>query len=516
MALVTDSPEFVSLLLNALPGKHLVLWPDKPTFTIAAVSDEYLTAFGLPRESLVNSTLFEVFFPNQDDEETAWQLRQSLTQVVHTKQAHTMTDQRHQWPNGQTGILEWRTWRPTSKPIVNAQDEVICIIHTLEDVTQAVQVGQVTQDNRYLQTLINLLNEPLQVLQPVVDNGQVIDFRFKLTNQAYAAYAKTTPEQLQGKRVSEIFPGYVNTVSFTNPVTTYQTGRPLTFEIHYEQDGLDLYNVMSAFKLEDEVVVCFTDFTQLRQLQLQLEAKVEALKRTNDNLQQFAYVASHDLQEPLRKIQSFGDLLHQQYSEALGEGTTYLKRMQSAASRMSTLIKDLLDYSRIATDQAMTTPVVLNEVIQDALTDLTLSLEETGAQVELASLPTVAGDQSQLGQLFINLLNNALKFRRSTIRPVIRISCERVLSVDLPMSVRAARAAESYYQIDVADNGIGFEEQHTERIFQVFQRLHGKSEFAGTGIGLAICAKVVANHGGAITARSQPGQGATFSVYLPT
>ncbi|GAB4028906.1 PAS domain-containing sensor histidine kinase [Spirosoma koreense] len=510
-----DNPELASLLINAMPGKHLVLLPDSPAFTIVAVSDEYLAAFGLPREALVNSTLFEVFFPNRAQEVVALQLRHSLTQVIQTKQPHLMADQPHQWPNSQTGILEWRTWRPSSKPVLNHWGELICILHTIEDVTQAAQLDQATQANRYLQTLIDLMKEPMQVLQPVVENGHLVDFRFKLTNQAYAAYAKTTPQQLQGKRVSEVFPGYLDTVSFTNPVATYTTGQPLTFEIHYDQDGLDLYNMMSTFKLEDEVVVYFTDFTGLKQLQLQLEGKIEDLKRSNENLQQFAYIASHDLQEPLRKIQSFSDLLKTQYADQLGGGIDLLERMQSSASRMSRLIKDLLAYSRISTQQDTTMPVVLQEVLQEVLADLDLSLAETGAQVELEPLPTVLGDPSQLRQLFQNLLSNALKFRRSASRPTIRVSCRRIASTNLPDSARPTGAARAYYQIAVADNGIGFDEKYVNRIFQLFQRLHGKEQYAGTGIGLAICEKVVVNHGGAITATSQPGQGATFTIYLP-
>ena len=247
----------------------------------------------------------------------------------------------------------------------------------------------------------------------------------------------------------------------------------------------------------------------------QLQASVQDLQRSNQNLQQFAYVASHDLQEPLRKIQSFGDLLKTQYANQLGEGADHLQRMQSAASRMSVLIKDLLAFSRISTQQDATTPVPLTEVVQAVLNDLEVIIADTGAQVRVFPLPTVHGDKSQLGQLFQNLLSNALKFRRAGTSPTVRITAQYVAATDLPASVRPARAVEGYHRIDVADNGIGFNDKYVDRIFQVFQRLHGRSEYAGTGIGLAICEKVVTNHGGAIAATSQPGQGATFSVYLP-
>ncbi len=254
---------------------------------------------------------------------------------------------------------------------------------------------------------------------------------------------------------------------------------------------------------------------QVQERTRQLQESVQDLSRSNQNLQQFAYVASHDLQEPLRKIQQFGDLLRNQYADQLGEGIDYLQRMQVAASRMSVLIKDLLAFSRISTQQENTAPVNLTEVIETVLYDLEIAIGETGAQLTVEPLPTVQGDASQLGQLFQNLLSNALKFRRSGTVPVIHISPRRVATTHLPDTVKPTRAAATYQRIDVSDNGIGFEQKYASRIFQVFQRLHGKDQFAGTGIGLAICEKVAANHGGAITATSQPGQGTTFSVYLP-
>jgi PAS domain S-box-containing protein len=282
------------------------------------------------------------------------------------------------------------------------------------------------------------------------------------------------------------------------------------------------------------------DITLQRELQLALEAQVQQrteelasaneeleasneeleetnglLMRSNDNLQQFAYVASHDLQEPLRKIQQFSDLLKNRYAAQLGDGTDFLDRMQSAATRMSMLIKDLLTLSRISSGQDRNEPIFLTQVLNIALTDLELIIEESGAVIRIDPLPTIQGDPVQLGQLFQNLLSNALKFRRPGMTPQIQVRSRIVAAADLPATVRPARSTANYTCISISDNGIGFDEKYVDRIFQVFQRLHGKSEFAGTGIGLAICEKVAVNHGGAISATSQPGQGSTFSVYLP-
>ncbi len=239
------------------------------------------------------------------------------------------------------------------------------------------------------------------------------------------------------------------------------------------------------------------------------------LSRSNNNLEQFAYIASHDLQEPLRKIQQFGDLLQSQYGGQLGEGIRYLERMQAAAARMATLIRDLLTFSRIATQRDSAAPVSLQGVVEEVLLTLDWTIQEVGAQVEVGSLPTVAGDALQLEQLFQNLLSNALKFRRGGTSPLIEVRASLRDAADLPADLKPDRVTAQYHRIEVIDNGVGFEEKYLDRIFQVFQRLHGQNEFAGTGIGLAICEKVVTNHGGAITARSQPGQGTTFMVYLP-
>ncbi|GAB3907067.1 hypothetical protein GCM10028803_40480 [Larkinella knui] len=242
----------------------------------------------------------------------------------------------------------------------------------------------------------------------------------------------------------------------------------------------------------------------------------QRLLRSNENLQQFAYVASHDLQEPLRKIQSFSSLLHAHYASVLDEpGQDILQRMVAAGTRMSTLIRDLLSYSRLSTRADAPQAVSLTTVVNTVINDLEVSIAELKAQIHLDPLPAVLGDALQLGQLFQNLLSNALKFHRPDVPPVIQVRAHWIAADNLPTPVRVESGAIAYHRIDVVDNGIGFDQKYAERIFQVFQRLHGRSEFAGTGIGLAICEKVAINHGGAIEATSQVGQGARFSIYLP-
>ncbi len=259
---------------------------------------------------------------------------------------------------------------------------------------------------------------------------------------------------------------------------------------------------------------------RVKQRTLELADMNRDLTRSNQNLEKFAYVASHDLQEPLRKIQAFGDLLVSHHADELGKGLDYLQRMQSAASRMSILIDDLLTYSRISTRQQAASAIPLSQMLDQVLENLSLTVAETQANIKVGTLPSIQGDPSQVGQLFQNLLSNALKFRRkdgegNLVPPVIAVHSEELSVQDLPPEVKPTRLSDHYHRIVVADQGIGFEEKYADRIFQVFQRLHGKSEFPGTGVGLAICEKVVLNHGGTISVSSRPNEGTSFTVYLP-
>ncbi|MBV8883370.1 MAG: GAF domain-containing protein [Chroococcidiopsidaceae cyanobacterium CP_BM_RX_35] len=235
----------------------------------------------------------------------------------------------------------------------------------------------------------------------------------------------------------------------------------------------------------------------------------QELARSNTELQQFAYVASHDLQEPLRKIQAFGYRLKEKYGELLSEqGRDYIERMQNAAERMQTLINDLLTLSRVISKAQPLVSVNLAHVAQEVLSDLEFQIHQTQGYVAVGELPTIEADPIQMRQLLQNLLSNALKFHNLKIPLVIKLYCQMIGG--------QGSGAIEHWQIIVEDNGIGFDEKYLDRIFNVFQRLHGRSEYDGTGMGLAICRKIAERHGGSITAKSQPGQGATFIVTLPS
>ena len=251
------------------------------------------------------------------------------------------------------------------------------------------------------------------------------------------------------------------------------------------------------------------DITERKQAEERLEAAMRELQRSNEELEQFAYVASHDLQQPLRMVASYVELLGQRYKGQLDEkADRYIAYASGGAVRMHELVNALLAFSRVGTRAAQPAPVSLDRVVAQAKENLGVAIETSGAVVEAGPLPVVFGDETLLVSLLQNLLDNAIKFRGKE-PPRVRITAER----DSPS---APRSLDPFgWLISVSDNGIGIEARHQERVFKLFQRLHTESEYPGTGLGLAICRKIVERHGGTIRVESEPGKGATFAFTLP-
>jgi PAS domain S-box-containing protein len=255
------------------------------------------------------------------------------------------------------------------------------------------------------------------------------------------------------------------------------------------------------------------DVTQVKGFEKERERSIRELNRSNRDLEEFAYIASHDLQEPLRKISTFGERLKTQYSSSLDkDASLYLNRILASTDNMRTLIDNLLEFSRMTRSSRAYVPCDLNSILQEVASDQELKIEETQTTLQKDSLPVVDAVPSEMRQLFNNLISNSLKFRRKDVTPVIRISGSALGDSDkMKYGLGLDRR---FYRIDFSDNGIGFEQEYAEKIFQIFQRLHGKAEYPGAGIGLAICKKIVDNHEGIIYASSD-GNGSTFSILLP-
>lgn len=296
-----------------------------------------------------------------------------------------------------------------------------------------------------------------------------------------------------------------------------QTGKALQEGWRLRKDGSRFWGtiVITALHAKDNKVIGFSkvtrDLTEKKLTDEKLLAYTAELEQQNDELEQFAYVASHDLQEPLRKIQTFAELIQENYDDREFV-ERYFEKLNNSARRMGLLVKSLLNYSRLSKDKAEVAPVDLNIVLEEVEQDFELLIREKNAAINSDRLPVVHGNHTQLGQLFSNLVSNSLKF--SPGDTVITISCKNVSRAEISAAPQSLHDGH-YVQIDFEDNGIGFEQQYDKIIFSLFQRLHGKQDYAGTGIGLALCKKIVDNHHGFITATGQVDRGAKFSVYLP-
>ncbi|GAO43854.1 PAS domain S-box protein [Flavihumibacter petaseus] len=271
--------------------------------------------------------------------------------------------------------------------------------------------------------------------------------------------------------------------------------------------------VITALHNEEGSLIGFSkvtrDLTERKQAEDKLQEYLLTLEQQNRRLEQFAYVASHDLQEPLRKIRTFTDIIriHRGNGEMVEK---YFERIDASAHRMSELVASVLQYSRL--EMATFETVDLDRVLDLAKEELVLPIEERNAVIEADTLPLISGIPIQLQQLFVNLLGNAIKFAEG--QPIIRINVAEVQSREIPGAPASLKAGPCY-AISFRDNGIGFDQQYAGQIFSMFQRLHPKHEYGGTGIGLSICKRIMENHGGFIRAESEEGSGSTFWIYFP-
>ncbi|GAB4019249.1 hypothetical protein GCM10028808_56320 [Spirosoma migulaei] len=486
------------------------------------VANEAMLAFwgkgpsvlGKPLEQAVPELVGQPFLTILDQVFTSGQ-----TYTAHSMRADLEVD----------GLLGTYYFDFTYKPLRNAVGEVYAIMDMATDVTQQVKAQQsLLESESSLRAMIDLAELGRYTID-LVTNRMVKSPRlaqwYGLPEQTTVSASLDRVQEVDQQRVYQLFAdalgeGASGVYDVEYGVISATTGQRrllrTTGQVRYDADGRPI-----------RVDGLAIDLTRQRELQWQLEEQVQQrtqelqlanqdLKRSNDNLQQFAYVASHDLQEPLRKIQSFSTLISQQLAGHPDPSVQqHLERIAGAGARMSTLIKDLLTYSRIATRQQAFGPVSLDAIMAEVLSTLDWEIHRTGARITVDELPVVKGDESQLGQLFQNLLTNAMKFVSPGQAPMIHVQYFHRSLGELPSEVRPSSQVPFYHQISVRDQGVGFDTKFVNRIFQVFQRLHGKNEYPGTGVGLAICQRVVENHGGGITASSEPGQGATFCVYLP-
>jgi signal transduction histidine kinase len=380
------------------------------------------------------------------------------------------------------------------------------------DVTESKSFEQkIKETANELDAIFNTSISAVYAAEVVINAEEAItDILFLKVNESFLQMFNLTYEQIIGRNL--------NSFSHNNPELIYyinvamQSDKPVKKQLYYED--LKRWFEFSIVKLnETNVCITLNDTTESVNVKQALEEAVSELQKSNKSLSEFAYVASHDLKEPLRKIRIQSNNLQERFSNILdNEGANYLQRIVSSVTRMETLINDLLTYSQLNKRSEAIEKVSLNKLVQEVLNDLDLVIHETGAVVNYAELPEIKGDKTQLRQLFQNLISNALKFRKATELPVINIT---TIKVRAEQEQARANPFKFYHHIIITDNGIGFEQEYAERIFKVFERLHGNKEYQGTGIGLAIVQKVVENHHGFIRAESCIGKGSSFTIALP-
>lgn len=385
---------------------------------------------------------------------------------------------------------------------------------TYTDITQRKNTEQaLLQGKRKFETVFNQTFQFIHVLTP---EGIVVD-----VNGTALEFTGTRPADVIGRYFWDLpewdIPGAVNRLSKAvnaaagGSVERFETevkgkeGKVISIDFSIKPVKSDTGDIIMLVAEGRDITEQKEAAGQIKEYQEELEVRIEELNRSNQELEQFAYVASHDLQEPLRKVRAFGDRLVVKYKEVLGEeGKGYVERMENAAERMQVLINELLNFSRISRTRESYIEVNLEKVIKQVISDLEISIEQKHAKIEVEKLHVIEAIPSQMHQLFQNLLSNALKFSSTDREPYVKISSEII-----------HEEGEEICVVKVADNGIGFDEKYADRIFNIFQRLHGRNEYAGTGIGLAVVKKITENHGGRISAASRPGEGSVFTIVLP-
>ena len=404
-------------------------------------------------------------------------------------------------------------WYDISSVKVGDNGVVITFADVIEQKTAAEKIEE---QKKLLDKILTSSSNGISVTRFMRNEQNVaIDCIGILANDAAVLISGIPKEDYCVKSATEIEPSMIESEYFKMCAQTLDTGEPFITQYFFEltQRWLEI----SVSRMDrDHLIHIFTDVTPIKEAQLQKDKLVEELKRSNQSLEQFAHAASHDMKEPLRKIRIFSERLKltQTLNDASG---AMLDRIDVAAQRMQQLVDDLLEFSHVSELPQEMESIDLDHLVRQVLAELDLPIEETNAKVEVKQLNTIKGNRRQLQQLFYNLINNALKYSKPDVPPEIFIDAQTVVGSDVPPSVNLPTnlLPNTFQLIAVRDNGIGFNQEYAEQIFHIFQRLHGKAEYSGTGVGLSIAKKVVENHNGYIWATSKVDVGSTFYFLIP-
>jgi two-component system CheB/CheR fusion protein len=425
---------------------------------------------------------------------------------------HDYTVRATKWGENELGVLT-DAFNHMLTQIKVQNDEIISLNQNLE--------RKVEERTLELQEANQTLMQQKEFIETIIDSSVDIiavfdkEYRYLALNKAANNIYHVNREGLVGKRLQDVFPqvkesGMVDDLkrAFNGEAIHNTSYKSTATNRYFENFYIPLKDKHDTI---DRVLVIGHDITDIMQANEKLKELNAALEKSNQDLEQFAYVASHDLQEPLRKIQTFAELSEKNIDQPDAQ-RRYLEKINSSAARMTNLIKAVLNYSRLSKVDSAFVPIDLNHVIKSIETDLELLIEEKRATIQVDHLPVIEGIPLQINQLFLNLFTNSLKFTKGP--PVIRITA-RTHSGTEAAKPALLKSVSSYVELAFKDNGIGFEQKYADRVFSIFQRLHPSQDYAGTGIGLALCKKIVENHGGMITVESEPDKGTAFFIYFP-
>lgn len=366
----------------------------------------------------------------------------------------------------------------------------------------------------FLGSVLNTTQNGVVSFKAIRQGDTISDFEIEYANYAIKKFLGATPDKLVGQRLSGM-DGFVQEYKLMERFKqVVEKGEMQELEVWYKENNRNGWYYVLLAQRDDGITVTFHDISDLKRYEEELKKKIEALEHSNTELEQYAYAASHDLQEPLRKIQIFSDFLNETQSDRLDEsGKVHLTRIANAAARMSGLIKDVLSFSSIRQEDAFV-ETDLKGIVQKVLRDLDLLIAQKGATIEEEPLPIIEAVPIQMTQLFYNLINNALKFSHPDREPYLQIRVQK-LSPEAVIAQAGLNPLLSYFEITCSDNGIGFDQKMADNIFGLFKRLGDRNDYPGSGIGLALCKKVVLNHQGVIVAEGNHGEGACFRLFLP-
>jgi len=509
----------IAPLENTIEPYYLILFRDEVVLQ-GSHGNPQAEAEGAPALQLRNAESQRI---EQLEKELA-QLREDMRSITEDQEAvnEELQSANEELLSGSEELQSLNEELETSKEeIQSTNEELTTLNQELVDRNE-----QLTLARLYAESIVATIREPLIVLDK--------QMKVKTANRAYYDKFGTSEEDTEGKSFFSLGKGQWDIPGLHAMLEGILTinGRIKDFEVRHRFNGLEdsilFLNASRIFQndtTDPMILLALEDVTETRRREDELENKVKertsslmeaniSLTHSNNSLEQYATIASHDLQEPLRKIRTFAAILNKEHSQDVGDkAKLLLQKISTSAERMSALIQDVLNFAKVL-DSSIFDKVDLDLVLGKVINDFDLLIDQKRALIHHDPLPVIRAVPLQMNQLFYNLLSNALKFSKAEVPPLISIS-SRILTEEEAGKYPGIKGKKPYLEIIFRDNGIGFEQQFRKQIFQIFQRLNSNAHFEGTGIGLALCQRIVANHGGEITAESEPGEGASFNIILP-